>query len=121
MTIRTSVADSERKRITYWVSSRESFAVDTISKHEPAITPFYRKVTAQSSIWYHSDLLYQQEPTEQFPRRKNNCPLHCKPELSEQHVSAKYVSRKDDSNSSSPSLGESVIKTTKFIKMSVTY
>ncbi|KYN33201.1 Neuronal acetylcholine receptor subunit alpha-7 [Trachymyrmex septentrionalis] len=45
-----------------------------------------------------------QEPTEQFPRRKNNCPLHCKPELSEQHVSAKYVSRKDDSNSSSPSL-----------------
>ncbi|KYM88757.1 Neuronal acetylcholine receptor subunit alpha-7 [Atta colombica] len=44
------------------------------------------------------------EPTEQFPRRKNNCPLHCKPELSEQHVSPKYVSRKDDSNSSSPSL-----------------
>ncbi|KYQ48368.1 Neuronal acetylcholine receptor subunit alpha-7 [Trachymyrmex zeteki] len=45
-----------------------------------------------------------QEPAEQFPRRKNNCPLHCKPELPEQHVSPKYVSRKDDSNSSSPSL-----------------
>ncbi|KYN04699.1 Neuronal acetylcholine receptor subunit alpha-3 [Cyphomyrmex costatus] len=44
------------------------------------------------------------EPAEQFPRRKNNCPLHCKPELPEQHVSPKYVSRKDDSNSSSPSL-----------------
>ncbi|XP_029160212.1 neuronal acetylcholine receptor subunit alpha-10-like isoform X1 [Nylanderia fulva] len=45
-----------------------------------------------------------QEPAEQFSRRKNNCPLHCKSELPEQHISPKYVSRRDDSNSSSPSL-----------------
>ncbi|XP_011641758.1 neuronal acetylcholine receptor subunit alpha-9-like isoform X1 [Pogonomyrmex barbatus] len=44
------------------------------------------------------------ESAEQFSRRKNNCPLHCKPELPEQHVSPKYVSTRDDSNSSSPSL-----------------
>lgn len=101
------MADSERKRRSYCALPRESFTVDTISKRAPAIISFYRKVTARSSIWNHSDLLYQQEPAEQFSRRKNNCPLHCKPELPEQHVSPKYVSRRDDSNSSSPSLGKS--------------
>ncbi|XP_020285197.1 neuronal acetylcholine receptor subunit alpha-10-like isoform X2 [Pseudomyrmex gracilis] len=44
------------------------------------------------------------ESAEQFPRRKNSCPLHFRPESSEQHVSSKYSSRRDDSNSTSPSL-----------------
>lgn len=52
------------------------------------------------------NLLFQQEQTEQFPKKRNNCPLHCNSELPEQHVSPKYVSRRDDSNSTSPSLGE---------------
>ncbi|CAL7938368.1 unnamed protein product [Xylocopa violacea] len=43
------------------------------------------------------------EPVEQ-PRRKNNCPLHCKPELAQSQSSPKFVTRREESNSSSPSL-----------------
>ncbi|XP_076394956.1 CHRNA7-FAM7A fusion protein isoform X9 [Megachile rotundata] len=45
------------------------------------------------------------EPVEP-PRRKNNCPLHCKPEVAQSQSSPKFVSRREESNSSSPSLGE---------------
>ncbi|PBC34895.1 Neuronal acetylcholine receptor subunit alpha-10 [Apis cerana cerana] len=44
------------------------------------------------------------EPVEP-PRRKNNCPLHCKPELGQSQSSPKFVTRREESNSSSPSLG----------------
>ncbi|PBC34894.1 Neuronal acetylcholine receptor subunit alpha-7 [Apis cerana cerana] len=43
------------------------------------------------------------EPVEP-PRRKNNCPLHCKPELGQSQSSPKFVTRREESNSSSPSL-----------------
>ncbi|KAG7190615.1 hypothetical protein KM043_006702 [Ampulex compressa] len=42
------------------------------------------------------------EPAEP-PKRKNNCPLHCKSNLMQQ-PGVPYVSRRDESNSSSPSL-----------------
>ncbi|KZC05930.1 Neuronal acetylcholine receptor subunit alpha-7, partial [Dufourea novaeangliae] len=43
------------------------------------------------------------EPVEPA-RRKNNCPLHCKPEVTQSQSSPKFVTRREDSGSSSPSL-----------------
>ncbi|XP_053975596.1 neuronal acetylcholine receptor subunit alpha-10-like isoform X2 [Hylaeus volcanicus] len=38
------------------------------------------------------------------PGRKNNCPLHCKPEVVESQSSPKFTNRREESNGSSPSL-----------------